>query len=316
MTFTFSPDDALVLNANVDAGLKRAARAVLRDDAEVERLRTGIVHSYKLRVRTQAYHARVFRYDNFPVLSSLRWTFGALETAGISSPRLVHGERRGGDLPYGFMLTDWLPGDTARNLLDANSLTESELMRDLGAYLARVHRISTPSFGPTGAPGWLSLRECLDAVRTDIGVEMLLERGRITTSWLDALLASFQHLLHQVGTEPRPVLTHGDPNPTNVLIAAGQPLAMVDWDHSEGHVWVRDLALLTFGADDPSAARASFLAGHGNFGMNADDIVVLERICQGRHALGMMAFFVWEQPSEEGFARMKEQAEAIVIARA
>ena len=246
MTFVFSPDDTLLRSVEVDAGLRSAAVSVLEaPDPEVEHISSSIVHSYRLRDRTGTYHARVFRYDNFPVLACLRSTLGALEAADVLAPRLVHGERGGGHLPYGFMLTDWLDGDSASDLILNHSFSESEIIRDMGVYLARVHEISMPSFGPIGEPGRPSFGESLEALRSDIRIAMLIERQRITTDWLDSLLASFHRLLDQIGVEPTPVLTHGDPNRANVLVTKGQPLAMVDWDEAAGDVWIRDLAILT-----------------------------------------------------------------------
>ena len=72
----------------------------------------------------------------------------------------------------GGMLTDWLDGDSASDLILNHSFSESEIIRDMGVYLARVHGISVPSFGPIGEPGRPSFSESLEALRIVIELDL------------------------------------------------------------------------------------------------------------------------------------------------
>lgn len=141
------------------------------------------------------------------------------------------------------------------------------VMRELGEYAARIHRIRSQGFGravgeATPGPLWQRWAEFLDhELCVDHRLALLESLNVLPSAARRALRATLQDMR---GWKRRPVLQHGDLRLKNVIVSPddGHIVALLDWDNclsAPPPYWDLAIAIHDLGPDDKEA----FLEGYG-----------------------------------------------------
>ncbi|WP_203568822.1 phosphotransferase family protein [Aestuariimicrobium ganziense] len=177
--------------------------------------------------------------------------------AGVSAPDLVlNGDSEVLTTVEGdtFRVHRWV--DDARPCPDAP--TEAALARQVGADLARMHRLDWqpgrtdvfPTLDPATARSWSGLVADLAAVDPEWA-----ERAAAVQPQVDQVLA--WHAEHQARPEST-VMSHGDVDPKNLVVDGDQKVWVLDWDvAAPWRPWdeLARTALSMSGHDRPDIAR-------------------------------------------------------------
>jgi len=188
------------------------------------------------------------------------WAMGQARAAGVPTARVLEVGLED-DRP--FMILEEANGIPATHWSDS-----AGVLRELGKYTARIHRIRSQGFGrAVGSTGpgqdlWPRWAEFLDQeLRVDERVR-LLEGLRVLP---DPARRELHATLQQMrGWKRRPVLQHGDLRLKNVIVSPkdGRIVALLDWENclsAPPPYWDLAIALHDLGPDDKEA----FLEGYG-----------------------------------------------------
>ena len=188
------------------------------------------------------------------------WAMDQARAAGVPTPRVLEiGLER--DRPFMIL-------EEARGILATHWSDSAAVLRELGQYAARIHRIRSQGFGrAVGSTGpgrqlWPRWAEFLDKeLHVDERLQLLESLHVLPDAGWQALHATLEQMR---SWKRRPVLQHGDLRLKNVIVSPenGRIVALLDWDNclsAPPPFWDLAIALHDLGPDDKEA----FLEGYG-----------------------------------------------------
>lgn len=151
----------------------------------------------------------------------------ALHRKGILVPEPLWVEERE-ILGLPFLVMRWVPGRPVTNSFTMPANEESlNACRWLAEFLARLHKLDVRTLPVPLGEASMSTADYVLRYITDW--EQVWKRRRTETSII--LTIAFKWLVNNIPRNvQRPVLVHGDPSFTNVMINDGQVTAMLDWE--------------------------------------------------------------------------------------
>ena len=189
-----------------------------------------------------------------------QWAMARARAVGVPTAEVLEVGIAADDSPY----------MVARRVAGADAVhhpARADILRQLGAYAAKINAIATTGFGETF--DWSSnqlshnatWQEFLDKeLRLDARLEVLERHGMLTPSRRRRVRATLRALN---GTTASPVLTHGDLRLKNVIVdARGTIRAIIDWEHCTSNLppyWELSIALHDLSIDE----KEIFLDGYG-----------------------------------------------------
>jgi aminoglycoside phosphotransferase (APT) family kinase protein len=193
-----------------------------------------------------------------------RWASARLHAAGLPALEVYAVDLSRRDCPWDYELLEPAQGVPLKQF-DNDETALAPLLTELGAFLARVHRLSTEHFGllipdATGS-------EARGACSTWAGyLENHLERHvalckniqAISSREAQAILKVFREAT--VRLETRPALLHGDPGSHNVFVEGDRVSTLIDWEDALAGDPIYEVAFwATF---HPEPRHAAFLEGY------------------------------------------------------
>ncbi|WP_010139675.1 aminoglycoside phosphotransferase family protein [Oceanicola sp. S124] len=153
-----------------------------------------------------------------------RWLPLLAPQLSLAIPRVVALGTRGRGYLWSWLITEWIEGQP----VSCHTVPDAEaLARDLARFLRQLQAIAPPSGVPLPLPGPVTFHRGGDLAVYDAETRAALAAlsGRIDTGagaalWDRALAERWQG---------RPVFTHGDLTPENMLARDGRLVAVIDW---------------------------------------------------------------------------------------
>lgn len=173
-------------------------------------------------------------------------------------------------LPFGFTVTNYLPGATAGALKDHPDI--ASLYRQTGALLRSLHEIKMPAYGAFGAEGIVdpvTSNEAAIRIRIEHGFERFADLGgepALGARLREIAEARFAGIVpHSKGA----VFAHDDLHPNNVLGVEDESgklvlSGLIDFGNARAADAVMDLAKCLFCSEhDAPGSRPHILSGYG-----------------------------------------------------
>jgi len=227
--------------------------------------------------------------------------------AGLPSYQtLAIHDYEGGD-DFAFQVIDKLRGSAVQKWLEAHSNDEPQLLRAMGAMMARVHQVQIDDgFGPfdnerakqgelVGLHGTFA-----EAVRAGLDFNLsVLEHEGILTSGQVAAADKLFSLDNPLLRADKPVLVHNDFADWNVLTDGESITGVLDWDECVGGTAVSDIACWsTFFEPE---RLSNFLDGYWSVADKPADFEATFELLRLRYTLSKMTLrirrYSWE-PSD------------------
>jgi aminoglycoside phosphotransferase (APT) family kinase protein len=222
------------------------------------------------------------------------WATARAREAGVPAPEVL--EVGGDAVPRPYMIAGKLDGRAVR------CDERTDVLRELGAYAARINSIRTHGFG--GQFDWLPDRAPHDPTWDEFLQEewelekrlrVLKRHGRFPQQRIEKLR---QVIEQAAGKRRRPFLNHGDLRLKNVLVnERGHIVAVLDWENCSSNLapeWELSLALHDLSIDEKQA----FLEGYG----------LRERKVSGMAVVMAALNLVNYAPKMEKLAKRKDRA--------
>lgn len=151
-----------------------------------------------------------------------RWLPALGEHVTLRIPTLVRACRPGGDFPWHWSVYAWLDGDEAVHALVPD---EHAIARQLATFIAELQQITVtdgPASGEHSGMRGLPLEVRDPVVRQALADIPSFDTAAATEAWEAAI---------RIPAWPgRPVWSHGDLHPGNVLVHNGVLSAVIDWE--------------------------------------------------------------------------------------
>jgi aminoglycoside phosphotransferase (APT) family kinase protein len=189
---------------------------------------------------------RVFRGKRIPEEGKLEWISEELEKIHVPFARVIYLTRDSKYFKNGFMLQEYVEGDTVQNLVDSK-ISYKQFYSKLGCIVKKVHDININHYG--------SIKNGVGEyeVLTDYLAYYLDEYSQRVVSIPEDIGFDFKHIrcfflreVKELAILP-PVLNHGDLSPNNVMLSqSDHQLYIIDWDDAMSHVWLYDFAMMTY----------------------------------------------------------------------
>ncbi|MCU0759692.1 MAG: aminoglycoside phosphotransferase family protein [Steroidobacteraceae bacterium] len=219
-----------------------------------------------------------------------QWAIAQAREAGVPVPQVLEVGNQPG--PFVYMVSNLARGEEA-----TRHPQRMELLEQLGALAARIHRVATHGFGSTfdWSHNQLSRCETWDAylgreLALEARLETLAEHGGVDEDRLARMRERLQEIGGLAG-EPR--LNHGDLRLKNVLATReGRITALIDWEFATSNAapfWDTSLALHDLSIDEKHA----YLAGYGL------DVARLAEIAPHLKALNLLNYAPYLQRAVE-----------------
>lgn len=224
MVFKFDKDGRLDLPVEFVAGLVAEQFPEWRDESLRPLLPGGWTNrAFRLGETKLLRFPTAHRYGELPERERL-WLPQLAPHLELEIPEVVALGTKGHGYLWSWLITEWIEGAQVSH----QTVPDAEgLARDLARFLRRLHAISAPKGVPLPLPGPVNFHRGGDLAVYDAETRAALDAlaGRIDTAagaalWERALEARWQG---------RPVFTHGDLTPENMLARDGQLVAVIDW---------------------------------------------------------------------------------------
>lgn len=282
----------------------------------VQKLDGGIVnHTFRLETVNGPKIFRVFANKNWPEEKTVRWVDASLEKAGIRRGKLEHFESGGENFPNGFMVSEFVEGRVAREMIDSGDLDEGEYFEKLGALLKEVHKISLPRFGQVndGEGVEEDYVTYLAGSLIDKKKNKYVENGLFTEAQIAEISKKIEVLLSPYERRFRPVLIHRDANSTNAVVTPDREVVLIDWDNTRAEIPITDFNKITFagnmtieeGRDFTKSVMPAFFRGYGDHGLSVRE---MEDVRQAQHisyAYGLIDFFLFNKQNNDRYQKLR-----------
>ena len=308
--FSYTPE--------LDNQIAPAVSRVLNQDVRsAQRITRGEYnHVYKVVTNKQSVIARVFRMDGWPEVEKPSWLEAKLSELNIPHAKLLYHSRGDEFFPYGFMITEYLEGQSGWEAIDSGKIDFSKFHEKLSHILARVHGIKADKYG--------SLTD-KDEQRSSFvdwklhKLEKSWKKSQSVTSYDTALFQEVKEktitVLREMESKFTPVLMHGDASPDNCVIGDSGEVILVDWDSAQASIWVNDYSYIMYWGSHMSSLglrteRAEkIFQSSGEITKNTDfSEGELKRIIQALHilqAVDLLPYYYFEQKNMEVYENTK-----------
>lgn len=198
--------------------------------------------------------------EKFNAFIKEQWAIQRAIEVGVPTPEVLEVGMEVVGVPY--MIQRRVPGEEA-----IHHPGRLDVLREMGAYTARINGVRTKGFGKTfdWSANQLSRNDSWSAfLKDELRVEERLETLRRHRMLPPKSLRKLRALLQAIGDKPRrPTLNHGDMRLKNVLVNDdGVIVAIIDWEECCSQIapyWDISLALHDLSID----AKQAFLEGYG-----------------------------------------------------
>jgi len=231
-----SPPDEIerVIRATSGSGVRRSERIAHGSSCEVHWVTTNDGQELM-------YRANWYNPADDPHFENEKWALLRCAEANIAAPRFRYIEHGLPGYPTrSVIVTERVPGQTLRQLLDAGTLSDAEfhrILREVGALLGELHQIPTEGFGPLDGSGRGPHRSWRAAY---VDERLDLERLRQSTANADlpwSLVEEGLQLLERhadLGDKVAPNLLQGDSKPEHIIVDAGHVSGLIDFEYCQG----------------------------------------------------------------------------------
>jgi hypothetical protein len=193
-----------------------------------------------------------------------RWVSARAREAGLPALEVYAVDLSRRDCPWDYELLEPARGVPLKQF-DDDELTLAPLLTELGAFLARVHRLATEQFGllipdATGSTARGACSTWAGYLENHLERHVALCRNiqAISSREAQTILKVFRDAGPRL--EARPALLHGDPGSHNVFVADGRVSALIDWEDALAGDPIYEVAFwATF---HPEPRHAAFLEGY------------------------------------------------------
>ena len=195
------------------------------------------------------YVFKIFRFPEWPPQGKIEKVISLLSNAEIPHEKIIHLEYKHNVFNHGWQLSEYIPGGTAKELIDNKVINRKHYHIKVGEILRELHKIKLDFFG--------SLND--EPSRFEEYKKYVLhEVNEHTIQYLPERFTHHQETLNLIKQEivlsldnqefDSPRLVHDDVGTRNLLWNFGQPL-LIDWVDSLAAPSNRDFATLTYRED-------------------------------------------------------------------
>lgn len=243
---------SLQFSSSFPEELKHAAESVLGISLTVgKKFDSADSYSYLLTGPDKQYVGKIFRFSYWPPKGKLETVQHLLDQRNIPHEEILHLEYSHPLFKYGWQISSFIPGGTARDLRDQPSWNSAEYLEKLGSLLKAVHQIRFEFAGT------FHDESCRYASFADFAEAQLAEKDfndwppeyEWTLQVIDAAKTEIRNNLKSFQWS-QTCLVHDDANENNVLWRKGNPL-LIDWMDCVSAPAFRDFASITYRFNEP-----------------------------------------------------------------
>lgn len=191
---------------------------------------------------------RIFRFSQWPDRQMLKYIDTLVETQALPALKRLYLDTTDIHFPYGFSVRWWQDGILLHQLYTLDLWSRYQLMEVVGKLLRQVHhrekKFGLPPFG-RGRKGYPTFLASQLAEFQRPQLLELIQAKAIDPLIIEEVKHTVQALIQATPGEITPVFSHGDPQPSNVLLTETGPL-LIDWEQARSTSWVHDFAIITF----------------------------------------------------------------------
>lgn len=242
----------LIFNDSFPSTLKEDAERVLRTKLVVgEKFKSADSFSYLLSNNSDKYVGKIFRFEHWPPQGKLEYLDKLLKQNDVPHEEILFSSYEHPIFKFGWQLSQYIPGETARTLRDNPNWSKEEYLIKLGKLLRQVHKIKFDYFGSLH-----SQDDRFDNFQEFVQLELEEQDFSDLPSdyvWAQEIIASARNEVLNILTRfswKESTLVHDDANDSNVIWQNGNPI-LIDWVDSLAAPPLRDFATMTFREDEP-----------------------------------------------------------------
>lgn len=195
------------------------------------------------------YVAKIFRFPDWPSKGKLETVSKLLAEKNIRHEKVLHIAHAHEVFTHGWLLSEFIAGGTAKEVLDAKIITKEKYYQEVGMLLKDTHSINMGFFGSINIvqDRYQSFKDMALAELEDQPFNKLAGDLLSYEKPLQQIRAEIVALLNEIG-EFEQTLVHDDVGSRNILWNYGKPI-LIDWVDSVAGPPLRDFATVTFRLD-------------------------------------------------------------------
>lgn len=280
---------------------------------DITRITQGeVTQVYKVITPDGPVIARVFRSLKYPEDKKLQWIEEQLAKQKIEHPKILFYSRKQTYFPYGFMVAEFVDGESCRDAILKGEITFSEFHEQLAELLNRIHKIKVSHFGALLASGGdtYSNFERLASGRTQKAL-MRLQGSSADYLMLEEAKLYVLKYAAKYNSRITSCLVHGDAIPANSIYTPKGSIVLIDWDGAAADTWVHDYACLTYsgsymdeiGSLDTRRRqiREAFERKYTNQDFSSKELRELEKVLQILQILDNLAYYYDDKKDRTAF---------------
>lgn len=262
----------------------------------VKRLKGGEVnYSFKAETTSGSVIVRVFRYEEWPSETRVRFVEEKLRDLKIRHSKVIYWERPGDYFLNGFMVGEWIEGILGEEAINKKLVTIDKMFSEVAKILKKVHTIEFAKFGkPPFIKEEEGEKDFSPFVLSFKGKERLtnlIKDKLISRNLFKAVEKKLRNLLGKIDFFIKPVMVHGDATPQNILWTKQGPV-LVDWENVIATSWVFDLAWMTYWWGEK--VWLPFLRGYGVHEESEKEKRLLEKIIHLNLAIDLLSYYAYQ----------------------
>lgn len=195
--------------------------------------------------------ARYFDFLIWPPKGKLETVQQLLDQQTIPHEEILHLEYSHPLFKYGWQISSFIPGGTARDLRDQPSWNSAEYLEKLGSLLQEIHQITFEFVGTFHDESYryASFVDFAEAELAEKDFKNLSPEFEWTLQVIDAARTEIRSNLKSFQWS-QTCLVHDDANENNVLWRNGNPL-LIDWMDCVSAPALRDFTTITYHFNEP-----------------------------------------------------------------
>ncbi|MCA9392496.1 aminoglycoside phosphotransferase family protein [candidate division WWE3 bacterium] len=192
------------------------------------------------------YVAKIFKFPNWPTPGHLESVFELLSAQSISHENIVHLAHKHDVFPYGWQLSEFIPGGNAKDHLKRDDLNRDTYFRKTAEKLKKVHEIKLEYFGSLTNPKeqFKTYAELIEYEIKESTDYELASEFKHYSAVIDEIVNQLSNYLSKHKHFSATVV-HNDVSSSNIMWNDGDPV-IIDWVDALAAPPLRDFATLTY----------------------------------------------------------------------
>jgi thiamine kinase-like enzyme len=278
----------------------------------IERLHGGEVnYSFKVEAADKCCLVKVFRYQDWPDIKTLRFVRKKLDRIDIAYPKILYYDSSRKHFQYGFMILEWIPGIPGDKAINKNLVEKNNLFKIIAQTLKKVHSLEMPGFmqSSTADKQKQTFDQFINNSYSLPRLNKLQEKGLVSKSLIEKNTDKLNQLVKTIDFQVSPVLVHGDATPHNIIYQKkDNNIVLIDWEDAKASSWVFDLAYITYHWG--KTFRNLIISEHGLFNLQRDQVIRLETIFHLQLGLKLLPYYAFDTKNVQAFHKTLDKLES------